>query len=128
DLTHPTPPRQRNGSPLPGNGEELVPSRLAVPGGAIRADDHFLDDLLALAARIIRLDLFAFCRLIGAQERVGLGTKRVPLAAPFKDQAGAGSRGRHDTPTQLTAEHGDEPMDRPSGRLMSRKGCTPHWG
>jgi hypothetical protein len=39
-----------------------------------------------------------------------------------------GSLGRHNTLTQLTAEHGNEPNDRPSGWLTSRRGWKPRAG
>jgi hypothetical protein len=103
-------------------------SRRIVLGGTGWADDHFLEDLLAFSTRIIRVVLFAFARLIGTNERVSPGTIRVLLAAPFQDKVLAGSPGRHDALTQLTTEHGNEPRDRPSGWLMSRKGCTPRGG
>ena len=41
--------------------------------GTIRADDQFLDDLLALATGIIRVVLLVFAVLVGANERVGPG-------------------------------------------------------
>jgi len=84
---------------------------LAVLGGTGGADDHFLDDLLAFPARIIRVVLFAFAGLVGANERVSPGTIRVRLAAPFQDKVLGRSPGRHDALTQLTAEHGNEPID-----------------
>lgn len=84
---------------------------LAVFGGTRLTDDHFLDNLLALSTRIIRVVLFAFARLVGANERVGPGTIRILLAAPFQDKVLAGSPGRHDTLTQLTAKHGNEPRN-----------------
>ena len=80
-------------------------------GGTSRADDHFLDDLLAFPTRIIRVVLFAFARVAGANERVGPGTIRIPLAAPFQDKVLAGSPRGHDTLTQLAAEHRNEPID-----------------
>jgi hypothetical protein len=84
---------------------------LAVLGGTSRADDHFLDDLLAFPTRIIRVVLFEFARVAGANERVGPGTIRIPLAAPFQDKMLTGSPGRHDALTQLTAKQRNEPMD-----------------
>jgi hypothetical protein len=95
---------------------------LAVLGGTGGADEHFLDDFLTLPTRIIRVVLLAFACLVGANERVGPGTIRILLAAPFQDKVLAGSPGRHDTLTQLTAKHGNEPMDLLSGWLLSRKG------
>ncbi len=90
----------------------MVPaSLLAVLHGTGWADDHFLDDFLAFAARIIRMVLFAFARVVGANERVGSGAIRILLAAPFQDKVLARSMGRHDTLTQLTAKHGNEPRD-----------------
>src|SRR5262249_32258992 len=64
-------------------------------------------------------------RLVRAHERVGPGTIRVLLAAPFEDQVLAGGTGWHDALTQLTAEHGNEPRDGPAGWLTSRQACTP---
>jgi hypothetical protein len=84
---------------------------LAVLGGTSRADDHFLDDLLAFPTQIIRVVLFAFARVADANERVGPGTMRIQLAAPFQDKVLTGSPGRHDALTQLTAKHGNEPID-----------------
>jgi hypothetical protein len=55
--------------------------------------------------------LFAFARLVGAKERVGSRTIGVLLGAPLKDKALAGSPGRYDTSTQLTAKHGNEPIN-----------------
>ena len=78
------------------SGEDGRASVLAVLGGTGWADDHFLDDLLALPTRIIRVVLFAFATLVGTNERVGPGTIRVPLAAPLQDNVLAGSPGRHD--------------------------------
>lgn len=92
-------------------GEEGSVSVLAVFGGTDGADDHFLDDFLALPTRIIRVAHFAFARFVCAKERVGPRTVRVLLVAPFQDNALAGSPGRHDALTQLTAKHGIEPMD-----------------
>jgi hypothetical protein len=101
---------------------------LAVLSGTDRADDHFLDDLLTFPTRIIRVVLLAFTRVARANDRVGPGTIRVRLAAPFQDKVLARSPGRYDALTQLTAEHGNEPRDRLSGWLMARKGYPPHWG
>ncbi len=101
---------------------------LAVLGGTGRADDHFLDDLMAFATRIVRMVFFAFANLVGANKRVGPGTIRVLLAASFQDKVLAGSPGWHDALTQLTAKHGNEPRDRLSRWLMSRKGFMPAWG
>lgn len=112
-------------SPLPGSGEEGPSSGLAVSGSAVRADDHFLGNLLALPAGIIRVVLFAFARFVRADEAVGPGTMRVLLAAPSHDEVLAGSTGRNDAATQRAAEHGNEPMDGPSGWLMARRVCTP---
>ena len=78
---------------------------LAVLGGTGGADDRFLDDLLALPARIIRVVLLAFASLGDANHRVGLGTVRVLLAAPLQDQVLARSPRWHDALTQLTAIH-----------------------
>jgi len=97
--------------PLLGSGEDGPVSVLAVIGGTGWADDHFLDDLLTFPTRIIRVVIFAFARFVRANECVGTGTIRVLLAAPFQDQALAGSPGRHDALTQLTAKHGIEPMN-----------------
>jgi len=113
-------------SPLPGNGEDIPDSLLTVSGGAVGTDDHFLDDLLARPTGIIRVVLLAFARFIGADKRVGPATIRVLLATPLNDKVLAGNTRRNDTPTQLTDEHGNEPIDGPSGWLMSRSGCTPH--
>jgi hypothetical protein len=96
---------------LHGNGEASVSSRLAVPGGAIRADCHFLHDFLTFPTWIIRVVLFALAGLVAANERVRPGTIRILLAAPFQDTMLAGNTGRHDALTQLTAEHGNEPME-----------------
>lgn len=115
-------------SPLPSNGEECPASVLAVLSGTSRADDHFLNDFLAFPTRIIRVVLLAFARVADANERVRSGTIRVRLASPFLDKMLAGSPGRHDALTQLTAKHGNEPMDGLSGWLISRKGCTPRGG
>lgn len=84
---------------------------LAVLGGTSRADDHFLDNLLALPTRIIRVVLFSFACPVGANERVSPGTIRILLATPFQDKVLAGSPGWHDTLTQLTAKHGNEPRN-----------------
>ena len=111
------------------NGEDVPGSLLAVLlSGAGGADDHFLGHLLAFPTRIIRVVLLALTCLGSADEGVGPGTIRVLLPAPVQDQALAGSPGRDDALTQLTAKHGNEPMDRPPGWLMSRRGCTPHAG
>ena len=101
---------------------------LTVLGGTGWADDHFLDDFLAFPTRIIRVAHFAFASFVCANDSVGTGTIRVLLGAAFQDKVLTGSPGRHDAMTQLTAKHGNEPMNRPSGWLMSRKGCTPHLG
>src|SRR5581483_8766368 len=77
-------------------------SVLAVAGGTGGADHHFLDDLLACPTGIVGLIHLAFAGLVGADERVGLGTIRVVLAALHDDEMLAGSPGRHDTLTQLT--------------------------
>jgi hypothetical protein len=82
---------------------------MAVAGGAVRADKHFLGDLLALPTRIIRVVLLAFARLVAANERVGLATMRVLLGTVSHDKVLGGSTGRDDGPTQLTAEHENEP-------------------
>jgi hypothetical protein len=82
-----------------------------VLGRALGADDHFLDNLLTFPAPIIGMELFAFARLIGAKERVGSRTIGVLLGAPLKDNALASSPGRYDTSTQLTAKHGNEPIN-----------------
>jgi hypothetical protein len=95
---------------------------LTVFGGAGWADDHFLDDLLAFSTRIIRVILFALAGLVRANKRVCPRTIRVHFAAPFQAKMLAGSPGRHDALTQLTAKHGNEPMNGPSGWLVSRKG------
>ena len=84
---------------------------LTVSGGAGRAGGHFPDNLLTRSPRVVRVVLFALAGLVRAKERVGPGTKRVLLAAPPHDQALAGSPGRHDALTQLTAEHENEPRD-----------------
>jgi hypothetical protein len=44
------------------------------------------------------------------------------------DDVLTGSPGRHDAFTQLTVEHGNEPMDGPAGWLNSQQGCRPPWG
>jgi hypothetical protein len=72
---------------------------------------HFLHGLLASSARIICVVLFAFARFVCANEGIRPGTIWVLLAAPFHDNVLAGSPGWHDALTQLTAEHGNEPMD-----------------
>lgn len=95
---------------------------LAVLSGTSRADDHFLDDFLAFPTRIIRVVLLAFACVARANERVGPGTMRVLLAAPFLDKVLARSPRRHNALTQLTAKHGNEPRQGLSGWLMSRKG------
>ena len=84
---------------------------LAVLGGTSRADDHFLDDFLTLPTRIIRVVLLALTRVADANERVSPGTIRILLATPFQDKVLAGSPGWHDTLTQLTAKHGNEPRN-----------------
>ncbi len=101
---------------------------LAVLGGTSRADDHFLDDLLTLPTRIIRVVLLAFTRVADANERVGPGTIQVLLAAPLQHNMLTRSPGWHDALTQLTAKHENEPRDGLSGWLVSRKGCTPRSG
>ena len=93
-----------------------------------RADNQFLDDLLALATWIIPVEYLAAAGLAGTNERVGSGTKRVLLVASFHDEAFTWRAGRHDALTLLTAEHGNEPMMNLSGWLMSRKACTLHCG
>jgi hypothetical protein len=93
------------------NGEDTSASRPAILGGTGRTDHCFRDDLLAFTAGIIRVVLLAFARLVGANERVGHGTVRVLLAAPFQDKVLAGSMGWHDALTQLTAKHGKEPIE-----------------
>jgi hypothetical protein len=88
-----------------------------------------LDDLLPLPARIIPvLFLGLLVRRAFPNDDIGPGAVRVVLAALLQDEALARGPGRHDALTQLTAEHGNEPMDGPSGWLMSQKGCTPPWG
>jgi hypothetical protein len=119
---------QSNSSPPPSNGEDGPASVLAVSGCTVGADDHFLDDLLAFSTGIVGVVLFAFASLIRANERVGTGTIRVLLAAPFQDNVLAGSPGWHDALTQLTAKHDNEPMNRPSGWLTSRQGNKPQFG
>ena len=84
---------------------------LAVSDCTVGADNHFLDDLLAFSTRIVRVVLFALASLIRANERVSTGTIRVLFAAPFQDNVLAGSPGWHDALTQLTTEHGNEPLD-----------------
>src|SRR5262249_20624291 len=106
-------------------GSQGFSSRLAVPGGAVRAGRHFGDDFLTCPTRIIRVILLAFASLVRAHGRVGPGAIRVHLAAPAQDEALCGSARRHDTLTQRTAEHGTEPVGGPSGWLMSRKGWVP---
>jgi hypothetical protein len=63
-----------------------------------------------------------------AKDDICVGTIRVVLLAPPQDYAVARSPGRHDTLAQLTAEHGNEPRDGPSGWLRSREVCTPPRG
>ena len=97
---------------MPNNGEDMPESLLAVLlSGAVGADDNFLGYLLTFPTRIIRVVLFAFALLVGTNEGVGPGTIRVLLTAPVQNQALAGSPGRDDALTQLTAKHGNEPMD-----------------
>lgn len=101
----------RNSSPLRNNGEERIFSRLAVFGGTLRTDDHFLDGLLALSSRIIHE---LFLRLLSgkdAHHEVGPGTIGVLLAALFHNKVLARSTRRHDALTQLAAKHEIEPMD-----------------
>lgn len=93
---------------------------LTISGRTGRADDDFLDDLLAQAPWIIRVDFFTFASIGGANKRVGHRTVGVLLAAFLHDKVLARSTGRDDALTQLTAEHGNEPMISPSGWLISR--------
>jgi hypothetical protein len=103
-------------------------SLLSVLLGTGWAHDHFLDILPAFPTWIIRVVLLTFSHIIGAKERVGPATIRILLAPHFQDKALARSPGRHDALTHLAAIHGDEPMNEPSGWLMSRKGSAPHQG
>lgn len=84
---------------------------LAVASGTGRTDDHFLDDLLALPARIVRVAHLAFASLARANERIGAGTIRVFFVSPFQDKVLGRSTGRHDALTHLTTEHENEPME-----------------
>jgi hypothetical protein len=84
---------------------------LSVPGRTGWADQHFLDDFLAFSTRIIRVVDLAFASFVRANEMVRHRTKRIKLAAPFQDKVLTGSLGWHDALTQLTAKHGNEPMN-----------------
>ncbi len=98
-------------SPLLGSGEDSSASLLAVSGGTIRADDDFLNYFLAFPTRIIRVILLAFALVVGANKRVRPRTIRILLAAPIQHKVLTGSAGWNDTLTQLTAKHGNEPID-----------------
>ena len=96
-------------------------SCLAVFGRTRWASDHFLRDLLAFPTRIVAILLLAFLRWLTDHHDICPGTIRILFAAPFHDKALARSLGRHDAMTQLAAEHGIEPIDKPSGWLTSQE-------
>jgi hypothetical protein len=105
-------PKRKDSSPLLGNGEERPASRLTVLGRTVGAGNHFLNDFLAFSTRIIPKFLFGLLlRRRLTDDDIGLGTIRVLLAAPCQNKMLTGRVGRDDTLTQLTTEHGNEPMD-----------------
>jgi hypothetical protein len=85
-------------------------SCLAVSGRTGRADNHFLDDLLARAAGIVSKHFLGFLPLFSDYYNVCPRTVRVLLAAAFQDYVLGGSSRQDEALTQLAPKHRNEPL------------------
>lgn len=83
--------------------------------GTIAADEHFLDNLVPPAARIVAEFAIGLLAVRANDDNVGPRTVGVLPGAPAQDHAMTWGARRHNALTQLTAVHESEPMQIPSG-------------
>src|SRR5262245_23306055 len=97
-------------------------SRLAILGRARRASNHFLDNLLSVASRIVPVLLLWLLPWLVDHDDVGHRAIGVLLGPAPLDQMPARGTGRHDALTQLATKHEASRWRYLRGWLKSRQG------